>query len=137
MAQSFENKVKRLNGNWTEVVQFARTWGLEATMKEYDVKDSLTIENYLAKHAPGENFSYSMPEIDEITHPDFAERLLKGFLKNHDYMAEQLKEKDAVIAEQNSIIKDLTAQLHKDERARWERRRPLVEQVQNLGNAIN
>jgi hypothetical protein len=124
MGQSLE---KRLNGNWQEVVQYARDYGEDATMREYNVKEYTSLRNYLHTHAPGEKFSYAKPEADDFTDTRAFDNLVEAFARK----ITNLQTKLDLALEKNRLLE---SQLEKEKKARWQRTRPAIENLMNLCN---
>lgn len=122
MGQSLE---KRLNGNWQEVVEYARQFGEDATMREYGIKEYITLHNYLELHAPGEKFRFAMPEADDFTDTRAFDNLVDAFTRKITSMQAQI---DA----QSEKIIELTGQLEKESKVRWKKTRPAIQNLMQL-----
>lgn len=88
MPQSLKS---RFNGKSLEVVDYARRFGVNATMQKYDVKDYIAMHNFLKHQAPDEYFQVAKVDVGSFSGPDAFDRLLDAWMR-HD------KKRDTTLA---------------------------------------
>lgn len=96
MSQSLKN---RFNGTSQEVVKYARNFGVLEAMEHYQVKDYVSMRNFLAEMAPEENLPTSKVAVEPFSSPDSFEMLLETMLHKYDSLSNAIRVKDARILE--------------------------------------
>jgi hypothetical protein len=112
----------RFNGNSREVVQYARDFGILATMEEYQVKDYIAMLKYLKEHAPDETFQTTKVDVDSYAGPDAFDKFCEAMLRKYSKMESANK----VLADE---IAELKRQVDYYKANKWRETRPVVQAV--------
>jgi hypothetical protein len=121
---------QRFNGQGDEVVQYAKDYGVAATMRKYDVKDSFAMDNFLKKKEPDYVFDYAKPESHEFSRLDAFDRL-----------ADSLYRKITSVQAENNELRAEISGLRKEneylKRGHWNDISPRVSKLTNLCSENN